>query len=141
MLQVDLDRKTMAIRVVLPNGEKMSIGKDEVQISHFSHGKGGQNVNRHLNGVQLIYRIPEALRRHARKTQQLLVRAGQERSLERNMIQAFEQMREIIFRYFYIAPTRFPTKIGKGVKKRRMQEKQLHSLKKRRRQLNHYDQG
>lgn len=128
--QAHLDHHSGLIEVAFPNGRKLIIQKHDFHISHFSQGPGGQNVNKHMSGVQLIYAIPEAFRRPEKKTRQIVVRAHHQRSQEHNMRQALKELRGALENYFYIQPPRLPTRMGKYIKYRRHQEKKRQSMKK-----------
>lgn len=131
---VEFDRKSFII-TVRPDGEgELVIKKDDVQISYFSGGPGGQNVNRNLKGVQLIYHIPDSHRRTAFRTQQLVTRVIGRRSLHHNIETAFEQLAKKLQSYFYVPPIRKATKTPKRAKEKRLQSKKIQSLKKESRQ-------
>ena len=112
------------------NGDNLVINKNNVDISYFSGGPGGQNVNRNLKGVQLIFRIPDEHRRISQKTQQLVTRVMGKRSLHHNLQTAFEQLTHKIRDYFYIPPVRKKTKTPQKVKERRLKDKKFQSQKK-----------
>lgn len=82
-----------------------------------------------MNGVQLIYKIPDAIR-PVGHPEELIVRARRERSLEQNMHQAFVELREALEKYFYVAPKRYETRTPYSAKIKRHHEKKLQSLKK-----------
>ena len=126
------DKLTITIR---PEGKKdLVIDKNNVDISYFSGGPGGQNVNRNLKGVQLIFSIPSDYRREAQRTQQLVTRVMGKRSLHQNMQRAFEQLAHKISQYFYVPPRRKKTKTPKRAKEKRLKNKKMKSLKKQGRQ-------
>lgn len=126
---VSFDREKQEITVKL-DGKKLIIDKNNVDISYFSGGPGGQNVNRNLKGVQLIFPIPDEHRRISQKTQQLVTRVMGKRSLHHNIQTAFEQLAHKINQYFYIPPTRKRTKIPKKAKERRLRNKKFKAHKK-----------
>jgi len=127
---VTFDRNTLMITIRPEGGKELKITKDDVQISYFSGGPGGQNVNRNLNGVRLIYRIPEEYRMNALRTQELVTRVIGKRSMHHNMQTAFEQLAHKARRYFYVPPHRKKTKTPKRAKEKRLHDKKMKSLKK-----------
>lgn len=126
---VSFNREKQEITVNL-DGKNLVINKDNVDISYFSGGPGGQNVNRNMKGVQLIFRIPDKYRLESQKTQQLVTRVMGKRSLHHNLQTAFEQLAHKINQYFYIPPTRKKTKTPKKAKRRRLEDKKRQSQKK-----------
>ncbi len=130
---VTFDRDSLTITAALPEG-KLEIKKDDVEISFFSGGPGGQNVNKNQNGVRLIYQIPDEYRRSAQKTRELVTRSIGQRSREQNLAQAFSQLTDKLRRYFYVQPERKKTRIPKKSKEKRLHDKKLQSQKKQSRQ-------
>lgn len=126
---VEFDRNNLKITVHLEEGDVV-ITKDDVDLSYFSGGPGGQNVNRNLNGVQLAYAIPEEHRRNATRTRQLITRSINQRSKDQNMKKAFEQLVKKMEHYFYVPPTRHKTKVPKKAKERRLRDKKIKGRKK-----------
>lgn len=131
---VEFNRDEMTITVRLGADSDLVIKKDDVQISYFSGGPGGQNVNRNLKGVQLIYHIPDEHRRAAQKTQQIVTRVIGRRSLHHNLETAFEQLAHKLRNYFYVPPIRKKTKTPKRAKEKRLKNKKAQGLKKQSRQ-------
>lgn len=126
-LTFDRDKQTIIVKI---NGKSLIIDKNNVDISYFSGGPGGQNVNRNLKGVQLIFRIPDEFRRASQKTQQLVTRVMGKRSLHHNMEMAFEQLVHKTHSYFYVPPIRKKTKTPKRSKEKRLRNKKIQSQKK-----------
>ena len=124
----DWDKLTITVR--LEGKKDLVINKDNVQISYFSGGPGGQHANRNINGVRLIYEIPDDYRRIAQKTQQLVTRVIGRRSMHHNLQTAFEQLSHKVRQYFYVPPVRKETKIPKRAKEKRLREKKMKSMKK-----------
>ncbi|MBU0727233.1 hypothetical protein KKA95_00965 [Patescibacteria group bacterium] len=116
--------------IVKINGKNLVINKDNVDISYFSGGPGGQNVNRNLKGVQLIFRIPDEFRREPQKTQQLVTRVMGKRSLHHNTEEAFQQLANKAHHYFYIPTIRKETGIPRRSKEKRIQDKKMQGQKK-----------
>lgn len=126
---VSFNREKQEITVNL-NGNNLVINKNNVDISYFSGGPGGQNVNRNLKGVQLIFPIPDEYRHNSQKTQQLITRVMGKRSLHHNIETAFEQLVHKVRDYFYIPPVRKKTKTPKKAKENRLKNKKFQSQKK-----------
>jgi len=104
---------------------ELKIGLEDLSVSYFSGGPGGQNVNKNVNGVRLIYEIPEDYLNAFQKTRQLVTRSISQRSKEQNMKIAFDQLAEKVERYFYVPPNRKKTKVPKGSKEKRLQSKKM----------------
>lgn len=119
------DRGKQLITVKTDNKGTLEIGPDKVSVSYFSGGPGGQNVNKNVNGVRLIYHIPEGYLNAFQKTRQLVTRSISQRSREQNHKVAFDQLAEKLKRYFYVAPKRKNTKVPKGSKMKRLQSKKM----------------
>lgn len=134
MNQIKYDHQKKEITLKLKNGISTVIKKTDLEISYFSSGKGGQNVNRHLNGVRLIYRIPKKLRIYSKKTTTLLSKSHQQRYQEQNFNLALKQLAKKISKYFYTKPIRKKAEISKKQKEKRLHNKKLQSLKKASRQ-------
>lgn len=117
------DPSAQLITLLTNAGEVLEIRLADLEISYFSSGHGGQNVNRHMNGVRLIYNIPQEFRLSFQKTRQLITRSISQRSREQNLKQALDQMSEKIKWYFYVPTYRKPTKIPKLSKEKRLQSK------------------
>lgn len=120
----EYDRESQRI-TVRQDEDTFTITPDDVSVSFFSGGPGGQNVNRNVSGVQMIYHIPEDHLHHFQKTRQLVSRSISQRSKTQNMKQAFDQLADKIRRYFYIPPQRKDTKIPKRSKEKRLQNKKM----------------
>ncbi len=135
---VTFDREKFTITVDFAGKNKLEINKSDIQISFFSGGPGGQHTNRHMNGVRLIYAIPEEYKRTASKTQELISRSMNQRSQEQNLNQAFSQLAEKIKKYFYVPTRRKKTRVPKGSKERRLSSKKIRSQKKQSRQKADY---
>ena len=127
---VQFDKDKLSITVKLDDGSTLVIRKNDIEMSAFSGGPGGQNVNRNMTGVRLIYRIPEERRSSARKTRELVSKSMNQRSKDQNITQAFRQLAEKIRRYFYVQPKRKKTKTPKRAKEKRLSSKKIQSQKK-----------
>jgi len=119
------DRQTSQITVRLRGGRELRITPDQVSISFFSGGPGGQNVNKNQNGVRLIYNIPGDCLNSFQKTRQLVTRSINQRSREQNMREAYDQLAEKVKWYFYVPPKRTKTRIPRGSKENRLQNKKM----------------
>jgi ribosome-associated protein len=122
---VEIDRENLKITVHLVEGKDLVIGKYDIEISYFSGGPGGQNVNKNMNGVRLIYRIPTEYIRGGQKTRELVTRSINQRKKEQNIAQAFEQLADKIRRYFYVQPQRKKTRTPKSAKEKRIHGKKM----------------
>ncbi|MFH1012725.1 MAG: peptide chain release factor-like protein [Candidatus Peregrinibacteria bacterium] len=133
--QITFDKDALTIIVRFEGAEDLKITRDTLEISYFSGGSGGQNVNRHLNGVRLIYRIPSSHRRASQKTRELIARSMAQRSQPQNLLLAFQQLAQKLHQYFYLPPARQATKIPKKSKEKRLGNKkhrsQVKALRKR----------
>ena len=127
---VTFDRDRLTITIRLEGKKDLVLNKDNVDISYFSGGPGGQHANRNINGVRLIYRIPDDYRRIAQKTQQLVTRVIGKRSMHHNLQTAFEQLAHKVRQYFYVPPRRKKTKVPKRAKEKRLRGKKMKSMKK-----------
>lgn len=119
------DRQNQLITVRQGGKPELKVSPENVSVSYFSGGPGGQNVNKNLNGVRLIYCIPEAHLNVFQKTRQLVTRSMSQRSREQNMRQAFDQLADKIRQYFYVLPPRKKTKTPKRSKENRLQNKKM----------------
>ncbi len=105
-----------------------------LRISYYSRGHGGQNVNKSMSGVQLIYRIPDSYRRVSVKTQELMARSHEQRHQHQNLASALHSLAAKLHDYFYVPPARVPTRLPHYEKVKRLEEKKKHSRKKEFRQ-------
>lgn len=135
---VQFDRDQCQIIIRSSTGEDLIIRRDDVATSFFSGGPGGQNVNRHLNGVRLTYVIPESHRLKNKKTTSIVSKSMRERKREQNLIFAFSQLADKIAKYYYTKPLRKPTKVPKKAKEKRLWDKKRQSQKKQSRMKNDY---
>jgi ribosome-associated protein len=121
----EYDRQNLVITVRFGDKRELRITTEQAIISYFSGGPGGQNVNKNMNGVRLIYTIPDGYLNSFQKTRQLVTRSISQRSREQNLRQTFDQLAEKIKRYFYVPPKRTRTRIPKGSKENRLQGKKM----------------
>jgi len=101
--------------------------KGDIVVSYFSGGPGGQNVNKTMNGVRLVYEIPKKDRRPG-KSPIIIATCIDERSREQNYEKASRKLTEKIRAYFYVKPKRKPTKTTRSAKEKRLKGKKIHSL-------------
>lgn len=118
-----INRDKQEIEITLPGKSPLRITKADLDISYFSGGPGGQNVNKTMNGVRLIYRIPANYLLAFRKTRELVSKSMNQRSREQNMKDAFNGLTEKLFRYFYLAPKRRDTRVPRKSKEKRLNDK------------------
>ncbi len=119
------NREKQQITVQQGDEGEFTITSDDVSVSYFSGGPGGQNVNRNISGVRLIYHIPDEHLNTFQKTRQLVSRSISQRSKEQNLKQAFDQLAEKVRRYFYVLPERKKTRTPKRSKEKRLQSKKM----------------
>lgn len=100
--------------------------KGDLEISYFSGGPGGQNVNKTMNGVRLVFTLSENYRRPG-KSPVLISTCIDERSREQNYAKAWRKLAEKVRAYFYVKPKRKPTKITKSAKEKRLKGKKIRS--------------
>ncbi|PIZ74365.1 hypothetical protein COY07_00700 [Candidatus Peregrinibacteria bacterium CG_4_10_14_0_2_um_filter_43_11] len=131
---VTFDRENLILTVHFGVKGDLVIHKEDLFISYFSGGPGGQNVNRHQNGVRLIYTIPPSYRRYAVRTQELIARSIAERNQHQNLLLAFGQLAKKLHDYFYTPPFRKKTKVSRRSKEKRLETKKHQSSKKQTRQ-------
>ena len=117
------DPEKQEIQIEVPGKNLLKINGEDLDISYFSGGPGGQNVNRNMNGVRLIYHIPEEYIQPFLKTRELVSRSINQRSKAQNMRDAFEGLAEKLKRYFYMPPERKQTRVPKKSKEKRLKDK------------------
>ena len=137
---VKFDRQNLAITVNLYGGGKLIVGKYDVQISYFSGGPGGQNVNKNHSGVRLIYVIPEKYRMGAFRTREIVTKSINQRKKEQNLISAFGQLADKLRHYFYVKPERKKSNTPKSEKNKRLNSKKFNSRKKESRSAVQYEE-
>ncbi|MDH5597265.1 MAG: hypothetical protein OEY44_04115 [Candidatus Peregrinibacteria bacterium] len=120
------DRHKPEIVIKVPGKNILRVGIHDCEVSHYSGGHGGQNLNRHMNGVRLIYKIPEGYVQPFIKTRELIARSRHQRSQEQNQKEAFHTLAEKLWQYFYVPAPRKKTRVPKASKKRRMEQKKHH---------------
>lgn len=123
----EFDRENGKIGVLQAGKMPLIITKEDFNISYFSTGHGGQNANRHMNGVRLIYHIPANYQLSFRKTKEIMARSIGQRKREANFEEAFQSMAEKIEAYFYVPPRREKTRVPRSSKQKRVADKKLHS--------------
>ena len=123
----EFDSENERIGVLLPGKMPLVITRNDLDVSYFSGGPGGQNVNRHMNGVRLIYRIPNSHMLTFKKTKTLTVKCIKQRSMEQNFRSALAEMAERIADYFYIQRPRKKTMTPKRSRKKRLENKKIRA--------------
>ncbi|MFH0820701.1 MAG: peptide chain release factor-like protein [Candidatus Peregrinibacteria bacterium] len=133
---VTFDHHALTITVAIEGKPPLVIHQHDpnLRISFYSKGHGGQNVNKHMSGVQLIYQIPEAYRHPSIKTSELITRSHEQRHQHQNLALALHHLATKLHDYFYVPPARFPTRPPYYTKVRRLNEKKKHGYKKELRQ-------
>lgn len=130
----EFDPHNEKIGVILPGRTPLIITKENLDISYFSGGHGGQNLNRHMNGVRLIYRVPSEYQLPFKKTKEIICKCLNQRKREQNYKEALVHLAEKIQAYFYLPPHRTKTKPTRASKQKRITEKKIHSAIKKDRQ-------
>lgn len=129
----EFDSEKGKIGILLPGKMPLIITKEDLDVSFFSTGNGGQHANRHMNGVRLIYHLPVKYQLPFKKTKELMSRCIAQRNREANFAEALKDLSEKVKAYFYVAPHRTKTKTPRSSKMRRLDDKKRHSqLKKTR---------
>jgi ribosome-associated protein len=136
---IHFDRDNQTITVKFKAKPPLVVGLFNLEVSYFSGGPGGQNVNKNMSGVRLIFRIPEGYRMASRKGHDLIVTCMEQRQREQNLLGAFESLAGKLRSYFYVKPYRKPTKATYGSKQRRLGGKKIHSSIKRNRKISGLD--
>lgn len=136
---VTFDREALRITVRFSGKPELVIDQSSVEISYFSGGPGGQNVNKNMSGVRLIYRIPEGYRMGALKTRELIAKTMNQRQRERNLVEAFGILAEKLRDYFYVKPYRKPTRTPRRAKEKRLGGKKIRGNVKRNRKIGNFD--
>ena len=85
-----------------------------------SGGKGGQHANKTESAVRLTH-APSGIQ----------VSCQDERSLYQNKIKCLKELRKRIVKLNYRPPERIPTKSPKSADEKRLEQKKIHSQKKR----------
>lgn len=125
------DWKAGALTVERPDDTDVKVSKDNVEITYYSRGAGGQNLNRHMNGVRLAFRIPVELRRKDSKTKQVITRCIAHRSQHKNYLCALDELGRKLAHYFTVQPVRKHSKIPGYSKAKRLHDKKIISQKKK----------
>lgn len=118
-----MTHKELTAQITVLGKQNLTVTPADLEISHFSHGHGGQNVNRHMSGVRLKWVIPETHRLPYKKTREIIATSYVSRHQHHNLVDAFEKLIRKINEYFYVKPLRKSTRVPKGQKERRLNAK------------------
>ncbi|HEX8707201.1 MAG TPA: peptide chain release factor-like protein [Pyrinomonadaceae bacterium] len=105
--------------ILLPESDDELLSECEVETFR-SSGPGGQHVNKTESAVRLRH-LPSGV----------VVTSQQERSQHRNKAIALEKLRQKVAELNYRPPQRIETRISRTTKRRNLDAKAKHSLKKR----------
>jgi len=120
-LKVNWDKQK--IEISISGLDPLIVAKSDLSVSYFSGGPGGQNVNKSMNGVRIIYKIPESHLYPFRKTKEIVSRSMNQRSREQNFKDAFNGLVLKLERYFYLPAKRKKTRVPKRSKAKRLKNK------------------
>ena len=112
-----------------------------------SGGPGGQSVNRTATRVELLFDVAQSSSLSAAERQLILKRLASyvdrdgvlhlfsqtTRSQHRNRQDVCSRFRALLRKSLHVRPRRIPTKPGRRVRERRLQEKRRQSLRKKQR--------
>jgi ribosome-associated protein len=108
--------------------DRRALERDSEVEFYVASGPGGQHRNKTATGVRLRHR-PTGL----------LVTATERRSQTANLDTAFERLAAAVTRLNYVPPPRVPTRVSRGEKRRRLDEKVRTGRRKRARGRVHDD--
>lgn len=126
-----MESSPFSIKVFFRSKPPLTITEGDVQVSYFSGGSGGQNVNKHMNGVRLRYITP--------KGDVIMSSCMDQREKDQNFKDAWRTLEQRIRAYFYEKPKRKATKATRSSKEKRIQGKKRRSTIKRARQSKGFD--
>jgi len=104
--------------------------ESDVEITHYKgSGPGGQNRNKRMTGVRIRH-LPTGI----------VAEATERRSQGQNLAAAWERLGEKLAKYYFRPKKRVATRVSKGAKVRRVEEKRSHSDRKNQRSRKRWDE-
>lgn len=128
-------------------GPGIAVPQDRLQFTFVSSsGPGGQNVNKRATKCQLrvrlgdlglndrqTHRLSDQARGLITTDSELVLSCDVNKSQERNKAEVLDRLREIVLKAIVEPKRRIATKISKGAKRRRVEDKKARSAIKQRR--------
>ena len=118
-------KNKLNVKFQISENKFIEINDKNTEITYFSKGNGGQNLNKHEKGVRLKYTI-----KNNGEIKSIIAKCIDQRSLEQNFKKAIKQLIKKIRKHFYKKPDRKESKIPNKAKLKRLNDKKINSQKK-----------